>query len=109
MKLFVALAACLLAVASAKPQAKPAGVKVAGNQSPAAPRRWGIIDYAPDQTVSYGQTISLYARVGQDGITENDDWKECVWRRETDQAKCTFFYECRGALCGIGSGDFSIR
>ena len=102
MKLYVALL-CLAAVASAKPQAN-----IAINQSP-APRRWGIVDYAPDQSVSYGQTISLYARVGQDGITENDDWKECVWRRETDQAKCTFFYECRGALCGIGSGDFSIR
>ena len=102
MKFFFALTS-FLALAAAKPQSR-----VASNQSP-APRRWGIVDYSPDQSVSYGQTISIYARVGQDGITENDDWKECVWRRETDQAKCTFFYECRGALCGIGSGDFSIR
>lgn len=70
-------------------------------------RNWGIVDSSQDQYVHVGQTISLYCRVGGDGITENDDWKTCIWRREIDGAKCQIYYRCDGGLCGIGVGDFT--
>lgn len=57
-----------------------------------------------------GATAWLQAKVTDNGAVEdNDDWKVCVWRRESDGSTCRFDYVCEGFLCGIGSGDFHIE
>jgi hypothetical protein len=72
-------------------------------------REWGIVDHSPDQTLSAGQILSLYCRVGGDGVAGNDDWKTCRWQRATDGASCLVTYVCDGTFCVTGGGEWSHR
>jgi len=57
-----------------------------------------------------GATAWLQAKVTDNGAVEdNDDWKVCIWRRESDGSTCRFDYVCEGFLCSIGSGDFHVE
>ena len=72
-----------------------------------------IIDsHTSDQDVLIGHPITLMCRVKTTGTTDlfgNENWKTCMWTRDSDNAKCLFEYVCI-RNCGLfGTPVFEVQ
>uniref|UniRef100_A0A0K2U8X8 Ig-like domain-containing protein n=1 Tax=Lepeophtheirus salmonis TaxID=72036 RepID=A0A0K2U8X8_LEPSM len=72
-------------------------------------RGFYIEDISEHQSIRLGSPFELFCNVTDGGsITENRDWKYCTWTRNRDGHKCKSTYVCKGQLCSIGIGTYSV-
>ena len=57
---------------------------------------FSIESHTSDQVLNEGQELIVECRSGTSIIGGNPNWKQCMWRRESDGANCLFEYKKNG-------------
>jgi len=66
-------------------------------------------DTNEDSVVEWGRSVHMFVSVAKNGLMENKNFKECLWVHDSTREMCIFTYTCKGLLCGVGEGKWSVE